>query len=576
MNKTIQIEVDGRTVEAHAGETILTVLKRNGIEVPTLCHMEDLLPTGACRMCVVDVAGAPSLVPSCSYPVAAGMKIQSRSPRVLNARRMILELILSNHPDDCLYCGRNGKCDLQQLSRDMGIRQRRFRGQKSDQELDVSSPSIIRDPEKCVLCGKCVRVCEEIQGVAAIDFVGRGSRTFVGCAFNTGLNVSSCINCGQCILVCPTGALTERSYLNEVINALSDPTKTVVVQHAPAVSVSLAEEFGVAPGKDVDGKMVAALRRIGFDRVFDTSFTADLTIMEEGSELAHRVATGGALPMLTSCSPGWIKFAEQFYPDFIPNVSTCKSPQQMMGAIIKNFWAQRENLDPADVISVSIMPCTAKKFECAREEMSHNYVPDVDYVLTTRELGELFRMFGIQIDAIEAETADNPFGERTSAGKIFGASGGVMEAAVRTANFLLTGQELPDLKIQALRGMKGCKELRAKIGDLEVGAAVVSGLGNARKLLDEIREGRKDLHFIEVMTCPGGCVNGGGQPFAADVDAVKSRMQMLYQIDRDAPVRVSHKNESVQRLYREFLGKPLGEKSHHLLHTHYHKREVLK
>ncbi|HEY3322743.1 MAG TPA: NADH-dependent [FeFe] hydrogenase, group A6 [Planctomycetota bacterium] len=569
------IEVNGRTVQANDGETLLTVLRREGIHVPTLCHMEGLAPTGACRLCLVELEGAPTLVPSCSYPVANGMKIKTRTTKVLSSRRMIVELLLANHPDDCLYCGRSGKCDLQSLAQDLGVRQRRFQGTKSERPMDVSSPSIIRDPDKCVLCGKCVRTCEEIQAVSAIDFVGRGAKSTVGTAFDKGLNVSSCINCGQCIVVCPTGALAEHSYLSEVIQALADPEKTVVVQHAPAVSVTLAEEFGLKAGTDVDGKMVAALRRIGFDRVFDTSFTADLTIMEEGSELIHRVKTGGVLPMLSSCSPGWIKFVEQFYPDFIPNLSTCKSPQQMMGAIIKSFWASRENIDPAKIVSISIMPCTAKKFECSREEMGRGFVPDVDYVLTTRELGQLFRMFGVNLAAMETEQPDTPFGERTSAGKIFGASGGVMEAAVRSAHFLITGKELPDLKIQALRGMKGCKELRAKIGELEVGAAVVSGLGNARILLDQIRAGRKDLHFIEVMTCPGGCINGGGQPLGADLEAVKARMQALYQIDRDAPVRTSHSNQWVQRLYKEFLGQPLGEKSHHLLHTHYQKREVL-
>ena len=571
----IKIEVDNKTVEANEGETLLTVLKREGIHVPTLCYLEGLPPSGACRMCLVEVEGAPTLAPSCSWPVTAPIKVKTQSQKVLAARRMIIELLLANHPDDCLYCGRNGKCDLQSLAMNMGVRQRRFTGKKNDREMDVSSPSIIRDPEKCVLCGRCVRVCEEIQTVSAIDFNGRGSSVFIGTAFDTGLNLSSCINCGQCILVCPTGALSEHSYLNEVIAALNDPEKTVVVQHAPAVSVTLAEEFKIKPGRDVDGKMVAALRRLGFKRVFDTSFTADLTIMEEGSELVQRILTGGALPMLTSCSPGWIKFVEQFYPDFIPNVSTCKSPQQMMGAIIKNFWADREKLRPSDIVSVSIMPCTAKKFECSREEMGHEYTPDVDYVLTTRELGQFLRMYGIDLEAIEPEAADTPFGERSSAGKIFGASGGVMEAAVRTAHYLITGQEMQDLKIQALRGIKGSKELHARIGDLEIGAAVVSGLGNARKLLDEIRGGRKDIHFIEVMTCPGGCINGGGQPLGADLEAVKSRMQALYQIDRDAPLRVSHQNAWVQRLYREFLGEPLGERSHHLLHTRYHKRDVL-
>ena len=571
----IMIQIDNITAQAKEGKTILTVLRREGIHVPTLCYIEGLAPSGACRMCVVEVEGMPNLVPSCSYPVADGMKIHSCSPRVLEARRTIVELLLSNHPDDCLYCSRNGKCDLQRLAQELGICERLYQGKKTKKEMDVSSPSIIRDPEKCILCGKCVRVCEEIQGVAAIDFIRRGVNTFVGTAFDTGLNVSSCVNCGQCILVCPTGALSEHSYIDAVINALSDPSKTVVVQHAPAVSVTLAEEFGLRPGVDVDGKMVTALRRIGFDRVFDTSFTADLTIMEEASELVHRIKTGGVLPMLTSCSPGWIKFVEQFYPEFIPNVSTCKSPQQMMGAVIKGFYAQREGLDPAKVVSVSIMPCTAKKFEAGRPEMAPDYIPDVDYVLTTRELAKLLQLFGIDLVKLWPETADTPFGSRTTAGKIFGASGGVMEAAVRTAHYLITGKELADLKVQPLRGLKGSKELHVNIGGLDVGAAVVSGLGNARKLLDEIRAGRSDLHFIEVMTCPGGCINGGGQPIGADLNAVRARMKALYQIDLHEKTRVSHKNEWVERLYKEFLGEPLSETSHRYLHTHYDRREVL-
>ncbi len=572
----ITFEADGRKIEAQEGETILTALRRGGMNVPTLCNIPTLPPTGACRLCVVEVEGRSNLIPACSFPATAGMKIKTRSPKVLDARKIIVELLLANHPDDCLYCVRSGKCHLQRLAREFGVTQRSFSGKKNQKEMDVSSPSIVRDPEKCVLCGKCVRVCEEIQGVGAIDFVGRGCKAFIGTAFDKGLNLSSCVNCGQCIIVCPTGALSERSNLPEVIAALTDPDKFVVVQHAPAVSVSLAEEFGIKAGKDVDGKMVAALKLIGFERVFDTSFTADLTIMEEASELAHRIKTGGVLPMLTSCSPGWIKFVEQFFPDLIPNVSTCKSPQQMMGALIKDFFAKREAIDPKKIVSVSIMPCTAKKFECARPEMGRDNIPDIDYVLTTRELGQLLRMFGVDLAALVPEEADNPFGERSSAGKIFGASGGVMEAAVRTANFMLTGKELGDLKIQSLRGMKGSKELHVDINGLKVGAAVVSGLGNARKLLDKIREGRSDLQFIEVMTCPGGCINGGGQPIDADSKAVKSRMDALYKIDQDAAVRVSHHNIWVKRLYDEFLGEPLGENSHRLLHTSYEKREILQ
>ncbi len=569
------IEANGQTIEAKKGETILQSLKRAGINVPTICHMEGLLPSGTCRMCVVEVEGFGGLVPSCSHPVAEGMKIRTNTPDVMQTRKTLIDLLLSNHPDDCLYCARNGNCDLAKLAADNGVRDRAYQGARSHRPKDISSPSIIRDPDKCILCGKCVRMCDEIQGVSAIDFVNRGSKAYVGTAFNQGLNVSSCINCGQCILVCPTAALSEHKYISEVLQALADPTKTVVVQHAPAVSVSIAEEFGFAPGTDFDGKMTAALRRVGFDRVFDTSFTADLTIMEEGSELVHRVQNGGALPMFTSCSPGWVKFVEEFYPELLPNVSTCKSPQQMMGAIIKSYFAQKENLDPKNIVSVSLMPCTAKKFECGRPEMAQDYVADVDYVLTTRELAELFRITGVNPAAIEPEAPDTPFGERSSAGKLFGASGGVMEAALRSAVFLLTGEEMKDYTIQALRGMEGSKELRVKVGDLEVGAAVVSSLGQARKLMNEIKAGRKDLHFIEVMTCPGGCINGGGQPIGADKEAIKARMAALYQIDSGDKLRVSHKNEWVQRLYTEFLGKPLGHKSHELLHTHYDKREVL-
>jgi iron-only hydrogenase group A len=572
----VEIEVNGRTIQAKSGEMLLGAMRRAGINVPTLCHMDDLFPSGACRMCVVEVDGARTLVPSCAYPVNEGMKVQTHSPRAIRARKTIIELLLADHPDDCLYCVRSGNCDLQKLARELGVRERRYSGQHSTANVDVSSPSIVRDPAKCILCGKCVRVCEEVQGVAAIDFAGRGSEAKIATAFDEGLNVSSCINCGQCVMVCPTGALRETSHVKQVTDALADPEMFVVIQHAPAVSVTLAEEFGMKSGQDVCGTMVTALRRMGFDRVFDTGFTADLTIMEEASELAARVASGGTLPMFTSCSPGWIKFVETFYPEFTANLSTCKSPQQMMGAIIKSYFAEKEGIDPSKIFSVSVMPCTAKKFECGRGEMGRDGVADVDAVLTTRELARMIEMRGLQLGDLEASHADTPFGERTSAGKIFAASGGVMEAAARTAHYLLTGEEMDKLDVTAVRGMDGIKEARVKIGDLDVGIAVASGLGNARKLLDEIRNGRDDLHFIEVMTCPGGCIAGGGQPQGGQLDAVKSRMNALYRIDRDESLRVSHKNPDVTRLYEEFLGQPLSETSHHLLHTKYEPREAIR
>ncbi len=569
----INIEVNNKPMQAEEGETILAALKRNGIKVPTLCHMPELFPTGACRMCVVEVEGQRSLVPSCAFPVADGMVIKTHSPRVVRARKTIVELLLSDHPDDCLYCNRNGNCELQTLAEELGVRQRRYQGHKNSYNLDVSGLSIVRDPDKCILCGRCVRVCEEVQGVSAIDFTGRGSKTKIDSAFNQGLNVSSCINCGQCIMVCPTGALTEQSSVKGVLDALNDPEMHVVVQHAPSISVTIAEFFGAKPGTDAEGQLTAALRQIGFDRVFDTGFTADLTIMEEASELVHRITTGGTLPMMTSCSPGWIKYVEQFHPDFIDNLSSCKSPQQMMGAIIKSAYSEFSGIAPEKIYSVSVMPCTAKKFEAARPEMLNNGVPDVDAVLTTREIAHVIKMHGIDFATIEPEVADSPFGERSSAGKLFGATGGVMEAALRTGYFMLTGEELADLKIQDVRGLKNRKEIHIDINGTTYGFAVVSGLENARALLEEIRNGRDDIHFFEVMTCPGGCIAGGGQMLGVDIEAVRGRMQKLYNIDRDDNTRVSHKNAEVQRLYDEYLGKPLGEKSHHLLHTKYTKRD---
>ena len=572
----IPIDVNGRELMAREGETLLEALRRGGIQVPTLCHVPELLPTGACRMCVVEVEGQRNLVPSCAFPVSAGMKVQTHSPRAIRARKTIVELLLSNHPDDCLYCARNGNCQLQSLAEELGVRERRFTGGRSEHRLDRSSPAIVRDPDKCILCGKCVRVCEEIQGVSAIDFIGRGSSTRVGTAFDQGLNVSSCIFCGQCVTACPTGALREQNHVDEVVAALEDPRKTVVVQHAPAVSVTIGEAFGMRAGIDTGDTLTAALRHLGFDRVFDTSFSADLTVMEEGSELVQRIQNGGRLPMLTSCSPGWIKFIEQFYPALLPNLSSCKSPQQMLGAIVKSVWAEQEDIAPRDIFSVAIMPCTAKKFEAKRPEMMRDGVADVDAVLTTRELAQLIRQRGLHLDNLTPEAPDTPFGRRSSAGKLFGASGGVMEAALRTAHHLVTGAPLDVPAFESVRGLDRVKSARVKIGDLDLGVAVVSGLANARLLLDEIQAGRDDLHFIEIMTCPGGCISGGGQPIGVDGEAVRKRMHALYAIDRHDVLRTAHENETVQRLYDEFLGAPLSERAHRLLHTHYAEREVLR
>jgi iron-only hydrogenase group A len=568
----IKIKVNGKWVSALQGETILEVVQRNGIKVPTLCHLKDRFPSGACRMCVVEVEGRKGLVPSCSEPISDQMAIVTNSQRVINARTSIIELLLANHVDDCLYCERNMNCELQSLSNEYHVTERRLFGRKQNHQLDISSPSIVRDPSKCILCGRCVRVCEEVEAVSAIDFIGRGNTTMIGTAFNKGLNVSTCVNCGQCINVCPTGALREKSHFAAVESNLRNPEKTVVVQHAPSISVSLAEEFGLPSGTDIKGLLNTALRKIGFDVVFDTSFSADLTIMEEVSELIERIENNERLPMFTSCCPGWVKYAEGFQHDLLPQLSTCKSPQQMMGAITKSYFAEQEHIPISQIYSVAIMPCTAKKFEQQEDVMMQNGMPDVDAVLTTRELARLIKTHGIELEKLEAGNADSPLGMHSSAGKIFGASGGVMEAAIRTAYFKLTGKELSQYKIEAVRGHEGLKEAHIDINGQVYHFAVVSGLKHTEQLLADIKAGKKHYHFVEVMACPGGCVNGGGQPIHQNLNSLKQRAAALYQIDDADSIKASHRNYMVNQLYERYLEQPLSHKSHQLLHRTYQAR----
>ncbi|PIE03306.1 MAG: ferredoxin [Acidobacteria bacterium] len=571
----MKIKVNGLDKEVEKDQTILEALQSVGIEVPTLCHIKGLFPSGACRMCIVEVEGFPNLIPSCAYPISEGMVIETHSPRAVQARKMIIELLLSNHPDDCLYCVRNKNCHLQDLAADYGVRERVFSQPKPTHDMDVSSPALIRDQAKCILCGKCVRVCEEVMGVSAIDFVHRGSKTIIAPAFEEGMNMSSCINCGQCIVVCPTGALREQSHTDRVLRALMDPEIHVVAQHAPAISVTLAEEWGLKTDADATGILNATLRKLGFDSVFDTGYTADLTIMEEASELVHRIQNNGVLPMMTTCSPAWVKYMEQLYPDLLPHLSSCKSPHQMMGALTKTAYAERECLDPDRMFVVSIMPCTAKKFEADRAEMRVDNRQDVDAVLTTRELLRMVNTFGLDISTLSPAEADCPFGERSSAGKLFGATGGVMEAAVRTAQYFITGEDPEEWEVVAVRGLENMKAVTLKVGDLEVNVAVVNGVGSAKAVLDEIREGKSNFHFVEVMSCPGGCIGGGGQPLVTNPERIKARMKSLYQMDSKESIRASHRNPAIQELYHTFLGEPLGHKSHELLHTQYESRAVM-
>ena len=578
--ENVTIKINGMEVTAPKGSTILEAARLAHIEIPTLCFLKEINEIGACRICVVEVKGARSLVASCVYPINEGMEVWTNTPRVLESRKKTLQLLLSNHDRKCLSCVRSGNCELQQLAKELGVEDEGYYdGARTPSEIDDSAVHMFRDNSKCILCRRCVAMCEQVQGIGVIGPNQRGFATNIGSAFEMGLGETSCVSCGQCIAVCPTGALYEKSCIDDVLAAIHDPNKHVIVQTAPAVRAGLGEEFGYPIGTDVQGKMAAALRRIGFDKVFDTNFGADLTIMEEAHEFIDRVQNGGVLPMITSCSPGWVKYCEHYFPDMTENLSSCKSPQQMFGAIAKSYYAEKMGIDPKDIVSVSVMPCTAKKFEIGRTDEDATGYPDVDYSMTTRELARMIKKLGIRFRDLPDEEFDVPLGIGTGAAVIFGATGGVMEAALRTAVETLTGEELPNVDFTQVRGTEGIKEAAYQVAGMEVKVAVASGLANARKLLNMVKNGEAQYHFIEIMGCPGGCVNGGGQPQqpghvrnTTDIRAL--RASVLYQLDEKNAIRKSHENPAIKELYDTFLGKPGSSKAHHLLHTSYVKRSI--
>ncbi len=574
----VNITIDGKKLQVENDITILEAARQANIRIPTLCFLKDINEIGACRMCLVEIKGARALQASCVYPVAEGLEIYTQSPSVREARKVTLELILSNHDKKCLSCVRSRNCELQALADELNIKDIRFEGASTQLPVDSFSPSIVRDPNKCILCRRCVSVCKNIQTVSVISATERGFKSAISCAFDRSLADVPCTMCGQCISVCPVGALREKDDTDKVWEALANPDLHVVVQTAPAVRVAIGEEFGFPIGTRVTGKMVSALNRLGFAKVFDTDTAADLTIMEEGTELLHRLKNGGKLPVITSCSPGWIKFCEHNYPEFLDNLSSCKSPHEMFGAVLKSYYAEKMGIDPAKIFVVSIMPCTAKKFEAQRPELSAEGHADVDVVLTTRELARMIKEAGIDFRNLEDRQFDDPMGEATGAGVIFGATGGVMEAALRTVSEVVTGKSFDNVEYTAVRGIEGIKEATVDIGEMKVKAAVASGLGNARKLLDAIRAGEAKYDFVEIMACPGGCVNGGGQPIQPSsvrswLDLRAERAKAIYEEDASLTIRKSHENPIIKEMYERYFGSPGSHKAHELLHTHYTERE---
>ena len=574
----VHLKINNIPVEVKEGSTILEAAKVAGINIPTLCYLKDINEIGACRVCVCEVKGARSLVAACVYPVNEGMEVFTNTEKVRKSRKTTLELLLSDHKKECLSCARSTNCELQKLSLEYGCDENRFQGEKTKSEQDLSTSYLVRDNEKCILCRRCVAVCSKVQDVAVIAPARRGFATHIACAFESDLADAPCVACGQCVAVCPTGALREREEIDNVRDAINDPEKVVVVAAAPAVRAAIGEEFGYPIGTNTEGKMFTAMRMLGFDKVFDVNFGADLTIMEEANELLHRVKEGGTLPMFTSCSPGWIRYVEYYYPELIPNLSSCKSPMQMFGATVKTYWAQKEGIDPKNIYVVGVMPCTAKKFEKTRENESASGYPDIDAVLTTRELAKMIKTSGILYNELPDGTFDNPLGEFTGAGVIFGATGGVMEAALRTAAEEITGKPLDKVDFKEVRGIKGIKEASYDLNGVKVKVAVASGLTNAKALCEKIKKGECDYTFVEVMCCPGGCVNGGGQPIQSaytrrQVDLRSKRAKALYDEDKKADIRKSHENPAIQKLYKDFFGEPGSHKAHEILHTSYVDRK---